>query len=145
MQVVAVTLGVDAMVEASVEIYTLLKLAGAAYLVYLGVQAIRHRRSLATNPAAVTMPAHDRKVLREGFVVGVTNPKMILFLAAALPQFVDRGAGQLPLQMLILGLLAAVIALASDSPWRSPLARRAPGSPIQHAESSCWARPADWP
>ncbi len=116
-QVIAVALGVGAIVEASVEIYTLLKLAGAAYLIYLGLQAIRHRRSLTANTAATTMPTQNRKVLREGFVVGLTNPKMIIFLAAALPQFVDRGAGQLPLQMLLLGLLVAVIALASDSLW----------------------------
>lgn len=116
-QVIAVALGVGAIEEASVEIYILLKLAGAAYLIYLGVQAIRHRRVLTTNPATATMPTRNRKVLREGFVVGVTNPKMIIFLAAALPQFVDRGAGQLPPQMLLLGLLVAVIALASDSLW----------------------------
>lgn len=116
-QVIAVALGVGAIVEASVEIYILLKLAGAAYLIYLGVQAIRHRRVLTTNPATATIPTRNRKVLREGFVVGVTNPKMIIFLAAALPQFVDRGAGQLPPQMLLLGLLVAVIALASDSLW----------------------------
>ena len=57
------------------------------------------------------------RVLRGGFVVGVTNPKMLIFLAAALPQFVDRGAGRVPLQMLFLGVLVAVIALVSDSVW----------------------------
>lgn len=116
-QVIAVALGVSAIVEASVEVYTVLKLAGAAYLIYLGFQAIRHRRSLATSTATATIPTHDRKVLREGFVVGLTNPKMIIFLAAALPQFADRGAGQLSLQMLFLGLIVAGIALASDSLW----------------------------
>lgn len=116
-QVAAVALGVGAVVKASVEVFTVLKLAGAAYLVYLGVQAIRHRRALTTTVDAVAMPARTRRVLREGFVVGVTNPKMLIFLAAALPQFVDRSAGQLPLQMLFLGLLVLVIALASDSLW----------------------------
>ena len=115
-QVIAVAVGVGAIVEASVEVYTVLKLVGAAYLVYLGVQAIRQRRAFAASTADA-VPARDLRVLREGFVVGVTNPKMIVFLAAALPQFVDRGAGQLPLQMLVLGLLVAVIALVSDSVW----------------------------
>lgn len=95
----------------------MLKYAGAAYLAYLGVQAIRHRRWLAADGDALAAPAQTRRVLREGFVVGVTNPKMIVFLAAALPQFVDRGAGQVPLQMLFLGALVALIAVVSDSLW----------------------------
>jgi threonine/homoserine/homoserine lactone efflux protein len=116
-QVIAVALGVGAIVEASVEIYTVLKLAGGAYLVYLGVQAIRHRRSRATEMAVATVLTRNRRVLLEGFVVGLTNPKMIVFLAAALPQFVNRGAGQVTLQMLLLGLLVAAIAVGSDSLW----------------------------
>ena len=119
----------------------MLKLAGGAYLVFLGVQAIRHRRRLATSPAAVAVPTQNRRVLREGFLVGVTNPKMIILLAVALPQFVDRGAGQLPLQMLLLGLLAAVIALASDSLWA--LATGTAG--FWFADSSYWARRVGWP
>jgi threonine/homoserine/homoserine lactone efflux protein len=116
-QVLAVAFGVGAIIEASAEIYTVLKFAGAAYLVYLGVQAIRHRRWLTAPSRTVAAPTQTGRVLREGFVVGVTNPKMIVFLAAALPQFVDRGAGQVSLQMLFLGLLVALIAVVSDSVW----------------------------
>lgn len=116
-QVLAVAFGLGALIEASAEIYTVLKFAGALYLVYLGVQAIRHRRWLTAGGDAVPAPTQTRRVLREGFVVGVTNPKMIVFLAAALPQFVDRGAGQVPLQMLFLGVLVALIAVVSDSIW----------------------------
>jgi threonine/homoserine/homoserine lactone efflux protein len=116
-QVMAVAWGVGAIMEASAEIYTVLKLAGAAYLVYLGVQAIRHRRTRATDTAVATVLVRDRKVLLEGFVVGLTNPKMIVFLAAALPQFVNGSAGPVTLQMLLLGLLVAAIAVASDSLW----------------------------
>jgi threonine/homoserine/homoserine lactone efflux protein len=60
-QVIAVALGVGAIVEASAEIYTVLKLVGAAYLVCLGVQAIRHRRSRATDMGVVTVLTRDRK------------------------------------------------------------------------------------
>lgn len=116
-QVFAVAFGVGAIIEASARAYTLLKFAGAAYLVYLGVQAIRHRRWLTAGRGTGAAPARARRVLREGFVVGVTNPKMIVFLAAALPQFVDPAAGQVPLQMLLLGALVALIAMASDSVW----------------------------
>jgi threonine/homoserine/homoserine lactone efflux protein len=113
-QVVAVALGLGAIVERSAEAYTVLKLAGAAYLVYLGVQAIRHRRLPAADVPAV---ARTTRPVRDGFVVGVTNPKMIVFLTAALPQFVDREAGGLALQMLVLGLAVPAISLVSDSLW----------------------------
>lgn len=116
-QVVAVALGVGAVVAASAEVFTALKLAGGAYLVYLGVQAIRHRRLLAADTETLVAATRARRVVREGFVVGVSNPKMIVFLAAALPQFVDRSADQVPLQMLLLGSLVAVIALVMDSLW----------------------------
>jgi threonine/homoserine/homoserine lactone efflux protein len=116
-QVLAVAVGLGAIIEASALVYTVLKFAGAAYLVYLGVQAIRHRRWLWAGHGAVVAPTQTRRVLREGFVVGVTNPKMIVFLVAALPQFVDRGAGQVPLQMLFLGVVVALIAVVSDSVW----------------------------
>lgn len=113
-QVVAVALGLGAIVERSAEAYTVLKLAGAAYLVYLGLQAIRHRRLPAADVPAVAQTARP---VRDGFVVGVTNPKMIVFLTAALPQFVDREAGGLALQMLVLGLVVPAISLVSDSVW----------------------------
>ena len=91
--VVAVALGVGAVVERSVLVFTALKLVGAAYLVYLGVKAVRQRRSLQ---AAFTGdgPAHGGlRTLWEGFAVGVANPKTIVFFAAVLPQFVDREPG----------------------------------------------------
>lgn len=73
-QVIAVALGLGALVASSITAFTVVKLAGAASLIYLGVQAIRHRRVLpaATADARIT---RSSKVLREGFVVGVTNPK----------------------------------------------------------------------
>jgi threonine/homoserine/homoserine lactone efflux protein len=114
-QVLTVALGVGAVVARSAEVFTALKLVGAAYLAFLGVQAIRHRR-LATDPRPAAV-AGTYRVLREGFVVGVTNPKMIVFLAVALPQFVEPSAGRVPLQMLVLGLVVLVIALASDAVW----------------------------
>jgi threonine/homoserine/homoserine lactone efflux protein len=56
-------------------------------------------------------------MLRDGFVVGVTNPKAIIYFAALLPQFVDRTAGHVPLQLLLLGCIFLAIALVSDSIW----------------------------
>ncbi|MGH8868091.1 MAG: LysE family translocator [Actinomycetes bacterium] len=117
LQVVAVAVGLGALVADSIAVFTMVKLAGAAYLVYLGVQAIRHRRVRGDAHAGDVVHTRTRRVLRDGFVVGLTNPKMIVFLAAALPQFVDRAAGQVTLQMLVLGLLVPAIALVSDSVW----------------------------
>ncbi|WAZ21568.1 LysE family translocator [Streptomyces cinnabarinus] len=118
--VLAVALGVGSVVERSVLVFTLLKLAGAAYLVYLGVKAWRERGALRAAFAEDAAGAAAQGGLRtfwEGFAVGVTNPKTIVFFAAVLPQFVDRGAGHVTAQMLLLGLVFNVIALASDSVW----------------------------
>jgi len=116
-QVAAVAFGVGAVVERSVAVFTLLKLAGAAYLVYLGVQALRHRRSLAAALATRTEPKTIRRILRDGFLVGLSNPKAVVFFMAVLPQFVNRSAGHVPAQMLLLGAIFMAIAVVCDSSW----------------------------
>ena len=116
-QVIGVALGVGSIVEASVAVYTAIKLVGAAYLVLLGVRMFRHRKELARALGEEVAPTPMRQIVREGFVVGLTNPKSIVFFAAILPQFVDRSLGHVPLQMLVLGLVFVTIALVSDSAW----------------------------
>jgi threonine/homoserine/homoserine lactone efflux protein len=116
-QVAAVAFGIGALVERSVAVFTVIKLAGAAYLAYLGVQAVRHRRSLAAALGTTMEKKTTLRILRDGFLVGVTNPKAMVFFAAVLPQFVDRGAGHVPLQMLLLGVVFVCIAMASDGTW----------------------------
>ena len=115
--VVAVSVGLGALIMRSVAVFNVLKLAGAAYLVYLGVQAIRRRRKLALVIDAATAPRSSRRIFAEGFVVGISNPKTIVFLAAILPQFVAPDAAPAGLQMLVLGAVFAVIALVCDSMW----------------------------
>jgi len=118
-QVVAVAFGVGAVVERSAEIVTAVKLAGAVYLAYLGVQAIRHRRSMAEALAARVAPVRPLRAVRDGFVVGAANPKTIVFFVVSLPEFTTTAPGHLPVpvQMLILGALFPVIALVLDSGW----------------------------
>jgi len=115
--VVLVALGLGVVVQESIVVFHVLKVVGAAYLVYLGVEAIRHRKDfLAPTPgagAAITW----RRAIRQGYVVGVSNPKGYLILAAVLPQFVDRTAGHVQVQLLLLGLLAFGIGMVSDSTW----------------------------
>jgi threonine/homoserine/homoserine lactone efflux protein len=118
-QVTAVAFGIGALVQRSVEIFTLVKLAGAAYLVFLGVQAIRHRQPMADALVAQTVPARPLRAIRDGFIVGVTNPKSIVIFVVILPDFTERAPGYLPVQvqMLILGGLYTAIALITDSVW----------------------------
>lgn len=126
--ILAVALGLGAIVAQSVVVFTIIKFAGAAYIVYLGIQAIRHRRS-AMGASGVSL-AHKsrRRLLAEGFVVGVSNPKSLVFFVAVLPQFVDYGAGSVVLQLLTLGLVFVVLAFIGDSTWLSRPARPATGS-----------------
>jgi threonine/homoserine/homoserine lactone efflux protein len=116
-QVAAVALGIGVLVERSAAVYTAVKLVGAGYLVWLGIRTFRRRRSLAETLGAPVAPKSGRRILREGFVVGVTNPKAAVFFAAILPQFTDPSVGQVPLQMLALGLVFVVIAIVCDGAW----------------------------
>lgn len=90
---------------------------GAAYLVYLGIQAIRHRRSLAEAVGARADTTPARRAIRDGAVVGATNPKTIAIFLVVLPQFTRPASGHLMLQLLALGLLFPVIALVLDGIW----------------------------
>ena len=114
-----VALGLGVVVEESIVVFQVLKLAGAAYLVYLGVEAVRHRKEFLTQDqsASAGKAMTWRRAIRQGYVVGVSNPKAYMILAAVLPQFVDRATGHVQLQLLLLGLLAFVIGLVSDSTW----------------------------
>jgi threonine/homoserine/homoserine lactone efflux protein len=116
-QVAAVAFGIGAVVERSVAVFTVLKLAGAVYLVYLGIQAVRHRNDLGTAMSARAEPKSIRRIAADGFLVGLTNPKAIVFFIAVLPQFVDQSAGHVPAQMLLLGAIFVAIAVFCDSTW----------------------------
>ncbi|GLZ77676.1 lysine transporter LysE [Actinorhabdospora filicis] len=110
---VAVAFGVGAIVAKSAIVFAVLKYAGAAYLVYLGVTAWRKRRELAWG----TQDKPTHRVLWDGFAVGITNPKTAVFFAAVLPQFASREAGAVPLQLLLLGSVFCALALVMDSTW----------------------------
>jgi threonine/homoserine/homoserine lactone efflux protein len=112
-----VAVGLGTVLQRSAEAFIVVKLAGAAYLAWLGIQAIRHRKSLADALSAPHAPRGPWRALRDGAVVGVTNPKAYILFGAILPQFVNRAAGQVPAQMLLLSAIAVGIGLASDSVW----------------------------
>lgn len=112
-----VTLGLGQLIAESIVVFTAVKIAGALYLMYLGVQAIRHRHDHAALPSRPTQVPSSGRQLWQGIVVAATNPKTLVFFIAVLPQFVSRDAGSVPLQLAVLGCLFAAIALCCDSVW----------------------------
>jgi threonine/homoserine/homoserine lactone efflux protein len=106
-------LGIAAVVAASAELFTVMKLVGAAFLVYLGIQSLRGRREA---PAAVRARV-PRSAFREGLVTAVANPKLAAFFVALFPQFVPRGAPVLPSALLMAATIVAI-----DFAWYSSLA-----------------------
>lgn len=115
--VLAVALGVGTVIAQSVVLFTIVKVAGAAYLVFLGIQAIRHRKDAAAAVTGAVQRKSGWRLLFEGFVVGITNPKSIAFFLAILPQFVDLHAGSVPLQLFVLGSIVVVIGVTCDAVW----------------------------
>jgi threonine/homoserine/homoserine lactone efflux protein len=117
-QLVLVVAGLGSVLATSDTVFTTLKLIGALYLVILGLRAIRERKALAgaLSPAATT-PRRTARILREGFVVGATNPKGLIIFTAVLPNFIDRSRGHATVQLATLGVICALIAILSDGSW----------------------------
>jgi len=112
-----VAVGLGTLLERSDQVFVAVKLAGALYLVWLGIQAIRRRGALAGAMSGEVPSRAGWLALRDGFVVGVTNPKAFILFGAILPQFVNRGAGHVPAQMLLLALVSVSIGVLSDCTW----------------------------
>ena len=109
--IVLLMLGLSAVLESSAAAFSVIRYAGAAYLVYLGL-----RRLLARGPAG--LPGVEReslgRIFRQGIVVNLLNPKAILFVFALLPQFVDPAAGSVPIQLAVLGGILLGLGFVSD-------------------------------
>jgi threonine/homoserine/homoserine lactone efflux protein len=117
LQVLLVAFGLGVIVERSAVAFTAVKLLGAGYLVWLGIQAIRHRKRLAELLGSTVSFRPHRAVLRDGFVVGAANPKATVFFAAILPQYIQPDGAPAALQMATLGIIFIAIALISDGIW----------------------------
>ena len=112
-----VAVGLGAILQRSATVFVAVKVVGAVYLVWLGIRAIRHRKSLATAFAVAAEPRDGWRALRDGVLVGITNPKSYILFGAILPQFVNRGAGDVPGQMLALALVSVLVGAISDCAW----------------------------
>jgi threonine/homoserine/homoserine lactone efflux protein len=110
--VAAAAAGVSAVLAASATAFGVVKYAGAAYLVYLGVRRLLDRRSVLATTAR--RPSSLHRAFVDGVVVNVLNPKTALFFLAFLPQFADVSRGAVGLQILGLGVVFVVLGLMTD-------------------------------
>jgi threonine/homoserine/homoserine lactone efflux protein len=110
--VAAATLGLSAILASSAMAFTMVKYAGAAYLIYLGLRTLLSREQ--AGPLKAPAPMDLKRIYWQGMIVNALNPKTALFFLAFLPQFVDPARGSITTQTLILGCLLAVLGLAND-------------------------------
>jgi threonine/homoserine/homoserine lactone efflux protein len=111
---VGASLGLAAVFAVSSLAFTVVKYAGAAYLVYLGIQALR--ASAAERPSDAPQSVSLRKIFRDGFIVALLNPKTAVFFAAFLPQFMDPGRSAMA-QGVALGAMFVAIAAVTDTAY----------------------------
>jgi len=115
LQITAVAAGLSALFAAAPAAFTALRLCGAAYLLYLGIQALRSARRGGPVSAGPAGPAPSgRYAFARGAVTNLANPKMVTFVVAFLPQFVDRGLGHVPLQFAVLGSIFIAFEILVD-------------------------------
>jgi threonine/homoserine/homoserine lactone efflux protein len=113
-----VAFGLGPILQNSDIAYIAVQWGGGLYLVYLGIDAIRHRQVQAadmTNQGDIAPSM--RRSIRDGFWVGALNPKGLVFYAAVLPQFIDRERGQVTSQLILLGAIFSILAFISDGSW----------------------------
>lgn len=115
---VFVALGLGPLLQRSDLAYSAVQWGGGLYLIYLGVDAIRHRKVHAADMTNQGDQAPSiRRSIRDGFWVGALNPKAIVFYAAVLPQFIDRDRGSVTAQLILLGAIFSTLAFVSDGSW----------------------------
>ena len=113
--VAAAALGVSAIIASSAAAFSVLKFAGGAYLIVLGIRRLLERDGGRARESTRRRPLGA--IYRQGVVVNVLNPKTALFFLAFLPQFVDPARGHAGVQAAILGLVWVAIATVSDAVW----------------------------
>ncbi|NDI10578.1 MAG: LysE family translocator [Actinobacteria bacterium] len=115
---VLVAFGLGPILQRSEIAFISVQVLGGLYLIYLGIEAIRHSRVQAAEMISQgeVRPTALRSV-RDGFWVGALNPKGLVFFAAILPQFLDRDGSNLTSQLLFMGATFAILALIGDGTW----------------------------
>lgn len=113
-QALAVAVGLGVLIQESDVLMHAIRLGGAAFLIYLGINAIRHRRD-GLDISTPVDPPKSRHLLRESIVVGLSNPKTIVFFTAIFPQFVDSANGPIVWQMVMLGFVFVFFGISGDA------------------------------
>ena len=113
-----VAFGLGPILQNSDIAYIAVQWGGGLYLMYLGFDAIKHRKIHAADMTnqGDSEPSALRS-MRDGFWVGALNPKGLVFYAAVLPQFIDREKGQITSQLILLGAIFSILAFISDGSW----------------------------
>ncbi|CAB4344385.1 MAG: LysE family translocator [Actinobacteria bacterium] len=113
-----IAVGLGPLLQRSELLLALVQLFGGLYLIYLGIDALRHRVQHASDMVDVeeVKPKYAR-VIREGFMVGVLNPKALVFFSSVFPQFVDSKAGSITTQLLMFGLIFSLLSMSLDGMW----------------------------
>jgi len=113
-----VAFGLGPILQRSETAFIGVQLLGGLYLIYLGIDALRHSKIHAEDMVnqGDIRPSAARS-MRDGFWVGALNPKGLVFFAAILPQFIDRGSSNVTSQLVLMGATFAVLAFFSDGMW----------------------------
>lgn len=114
---ILVAFGVGAIIVKSVIVFTVIKILGAGYIIYLGIQGIRHRKDRPATDGTSTHYASLWRLFISGWIVGASNPKSLIFFIAVLPQFVNTAAGSVSAQLIVFACIFTVIAFISDGLW----------------------------
>lgn len=115
--VLAAVVGLSAVIVASATAFTIIKLAGAAYLVWLGIQTLANRGSGERTDTDTELPRSTRRMYTDGVVVNILNPKTAVFFLAFVPQFVDTDTGNTTTQILVLSALFVALGIVSDGAY----------------------------
>ena len=115
---VFIAVGLGPLLQRSEALLILVQVLGGAYLIHLGIDALRHREEHADDMVKIEeVKPSNLQILRQGFTVGFLNPKALVFFSAVFPQFVDPATGSATIQLLILGLIFTALAVLLDGTW----------------------------
>jgi threonine/homoserine/homoserine lactone efflux protein len=115
---VFIAVGLGPLLQRSELLLIVVQVLGGIYLIYLGIDALRHRQAHAEDMVKVEeVKPSNYQILRQGFTVGVLNPKALVFFSAVFPQFVDPAVGSITIQLLIFGAIFTALALMLDGTW----------------------------
>lgn len=113
-QAMVVAVGLGVLIQENDVVMHAIRLAGAAFLIYLGINSIRHRKDGLNVAAPVDVPKSGH-LLSESIIVGISNPKTIVFFSAIFPQFVDASSGPIVWQMVQLGFVFVFFGISGDA------------------------------